>query len=106
VAKIDRIKEEIGWLKVVFGILVATDISLLAWLAEKFASAPKVQVIVSLVVVVIVTGAIVWVNHLAYGRIQQLEDLSMDWIPVVALLVFLVGLGLVLREIASHSRKQ
>ena len=74
-AKIDRIKEEIGWLKVVFGILVATDISLLAWLAEKFASAPKVQVIVSLVAVVIVTSAIVWVNRLAYVRIKQLEDL-------------------------------
>jgi hypothetical protein len=75
VARLDRIKEEIGWLKVVFGILVATDISLLAWLAEKFASAPKVQVIVSLVAVVIVTGAIVWVNHLAYVRIKQSEDL-------------------------------
>jgi 4-hydroxybenzoate polyprenyltransferase len=75
VARLDRIKEEIGWLKVVFGILVATDISLLAWLAEKFASGPKVQVIVSLVAVVIVTGAIVWVNHLAYVRIKQSEDL-------------------------------
>ena len=74
-AKLDRIKEEIGWLKVVFGILVATDISLLAWLAEKFASAPKVQVITSLVAVIIVTGATVWVNHLAYDRIKQLEDL-------------------------------
>ena len=30
----------------------------------------------------------------------------MDWIPVVALLVFLIGLGFVLREIASHSKKQ
>jgi hypothetical protein len=29
----------------------------------------------------------------------------MERIPVVALLVFLVGLGLVLREIASHRRK-
>jgi 4-hydroxybenzoate polyprenyltransferase len=75
VAKIDRIKEEIGWLKVVFGILVATDISLLAWLAENFASAPGVQAVVSLVAVVVVTGAIVWVNHLAYVRIKQLEDL-------------------------------
>jgi 4-hydroxybenzoate polyprenyltransferase len=74
-AKIDRIKEEIGWLKVVFGILVATDISLLAWLAENFTSAPKVQVIVSLVAVVAVTGAIVWVNHIAYIRIKQLETL-------------------------------
>jgi uncharacterized membrane protein YGL010W len=68
VAKIDRIK-------VVFGILVATDISLLAWLAENFASAPGVQAVVSLVAVVVVIGAIVWVNHLAYVRIKQLEDL-------------------------------
>ncbi len=74
-AKIDRIKEEIGWLKVVFGILVATDISLLAWLAENFANAPGVQAVVSLVAVVVVIGAIVWVNHLAYVRIKQLEDL-------------------------------
>jgi hypothetical protein len=75
VAKIDRIKEEIGWLKVVFGILVATDISLIAWLAENFADTPGVQVIVSLVAVVVVTGVIVWANHLAYIRIKQLENL-------------------------------
>lgn len=58
-AKIDGIKEEIGWLKVVFGILVATDISLLAWLAQNFASAPGIQVMVSLAAVIVVTGAIV-----------------------------------------------
>jgi hypothetical protein len=28
-ARIDRLKEEIGWLKVVFGVLVAIDVSLL-----------------------------------------------------------------------------
>jgi len=28
VAKVDRIKEEIGWLKLVFGILVGIDVSL------------------------------------------------------------------------------
>jgi len=32
-AKIDRLKEEIGWLKLVFGLLVAIDVSLVGWLA-------------------------------------------------------------------------
>ena len=30
-AQIDKLKEEIGWLKVIFAILIATDISLVAW---------------------------------------------------------------------------
>ena len=29
-AKIDKLKEEIGWLKIIFAILIATDISLVA----------------------------------------------------------------------------
>jgi hypothetical protein len=29
----------------------------------------------------------------------------MDWIPVAALLVFLVGLGFVVWEIASHNKE-
>lgn len=29
----------------------------------------------------------------------------MEWVPVVALLVFLVGLGFVLREVAAHNKK-
>lgn len=73
--KIDRIKEEIGWLKVVFGILVATDISLMAWLAGHFASPNRVQILVGLGAVIVVTGAVVWVNRMAYARIKQLEDL-------------------------------
>jgi len=74
-SKTDRIKEEIGWLKVVFGILVATDISLVAWLAQNFGSANRIQVLVGLTAVVGVTVAVVWVNRMAYARIKQLEDL-------------------------------
>jgi 4-hydroxybenzoate polyprenyltransferase len=74
-SKTDRIKEEIGWLKVIFGILVATDISLVAWLAQNFSSASRIQVLVSLAAVVVVTGAVVWINRMAYARIKQLEDL-------------------------------
>jgi hypothetical protein len=38
-SKADKLKEEIGWLKVVFALLVATDISLVAWLAQSYAKA-------------------------------------------------------------------
>ncbi len=30
--KLDMLKEELGWLKVVFGIFIATNLSLMAWL--------------------------------------------------------------------------
>ena len=33
-AKIDKLKEEISWLKVIFAILIATDISLVAWVVQ------------------------------------------------------------------------
>ena len=35
-AKIDKVKELIGWLKVVFGVLVAIDMSLVGWLANSY----------------------------------------------------------------------
>ena len=35
----------------------------------------RIQVLVSLAAVVGVTGAVVWVNRMAYARIQQLENL-------------------------------
>ena len=35
-AQIDKQKEEIGWLKVIFAILLATDISLIAWLVQNY----------------------------------------------------------------------
>ena len=35
-AKVDKLKEEIGWLKVIFAILIATDISLVAWVVQNY----------------------------------------------------------------------
>ena len=74
-SKTDRLKEEIGWLKVVFGILVATDISLVAWLAQHYSTANTLLLVFCGVAVVIVTGAVVWVNKTAYRKIDELEDL-------------------------------
>ena len=37
-ARVERIKEEIGWLKLPFGALVAIDATLIGWLAQNYAS--------------------------------------------------------------------
>ncbi|TMG73413.1 MAG: hypothetical protein E6H75_13495 [Betaproteobacteria bacterium] len=62
-SKADRIKEALGWLKVVFAALVAVDVALIAWLAQNFQGAENVLVILALVAVVFTTGAIVGVNQ-------------------------------------------
>jgi len=73
-SKADRLKEEIGWLKLVFGALIAVDVSLVGWLAQNYATADHVLVLAGLVATLILTGVVVWVNRLAYRRIEQLED--------------------------------
>jgi hypothetical protein len=55
--------------------LVAVDVALIAWLAQNFQSAENVLVILALVAVVFTTGAVVGVNHAAYRRISELENL-------------------------------
>jgi hypothetical protein len=73
-AKIDRLKEEIGWLKVVFGVLVAIDASLLGWLAQNYGTASRLLILAGLAVTVGVTFVVVRINRLAYRRIEQLEE--------------------------------
>ena len=74
-AQIDKLKEEIGWLKVVFAILIATDISLIAWLAQNYRKADPLLLIIGLVVAFLVTLIIVWINNVAYRKIDELEEL-------------------------------
>ena len=74
-SKVDKLKEEIGWLKVVFAILVAIDISLVGWLAQNYDDAPIFLQIVCAVAAVVITGGVVWVNRVAYRKIDELEEL-------------------------------
>ena len=73
--EIDKIKEEIGWLKVVFGLLVAIDVSLIGWAAQKFSGAPISLLSLAAFLVTLVTWAIIAVNRRAYGKIDELGDL-------------------------------
>jgi len=73
--KIDKVKEQIGWLKVIFGMLFATDISLIGYLFNKVAILSFLQIMIILIGLLLVTLAIVYVNKKAMLKIDSLEDL-------------------------------
>ena len=73
-SKADTLKEEIGWLKVAFGVAVALDASLVAWLAENYAVANLVLVGTGLVVTLGLATIILIINRRAYRRMKELED--------------------------------
>lgn len=73
-SKADRLKEEIGWLKVAFAIAVALDASLVAWLTQNYATASRVIVGAALVAALIIAGVVVIINRRAYRRIEELEN--------------------------------
>jgi uncharacterized membrane protein YcjF (UPF0283 family) len=73
-SKADRFKEEIGWLKVVFALCVALDASLVAWLAQNFATANQVMVAIGCVGAIVLAVVVVFVNRRAYKRIDELEE--------------------------------
>ncbi len=74
-AKVDEIKEEIGWLKIIFGILTAVDISVLGWLSKNYSTSNSILLFIALIVIVISTFGIVVVNKKAYLKIRQLKEL-------------------------------
>jgi len=74
-SRVDKLKEEIGWLKVIFAILVAIGISLVGWLAQNHDDAPVFLQIFCLVAVFVVTGGVIWVSRSAYTKIDELEEL-------------------------------
>lgn len=74
-ARIDKLKEEIGWLKVIFAILIATDIPLIAWLVENYGKAKPSLFLLGLIVAVLIALVIVWINNITYRKINNLEEL-------------------------------
>jgi hypothetical protein len=71
----DQIKEEVGWLKLIFAALVAIEVSLIGWLAQNYTTARPLIVGGAFVTVVAIGQGIVWVNRTAFRRIRQLRDL-------------------------------
>jgi len=74
-ARIDKLKEEIGWLKVIFGISIATDISLIAWLVQNYSKVGRLISLLGAVGAFLIVIAIVLINRIAYKKIDELEEL-------------------------------
>lgn len=74
-AKLDKLKEEIGWMKIVFGILIAADISFVAWVAENYNKTDIFLLVICIIGIGVISGIILWINKAAYRRIDELEDL-------------------------------
>ena len=74
-AKIDKIKETIGYLKVVFGVLVAIDVSIIGWLFKNAQLLSSLKIVISLIAIVATTLAIIFVNRKILQKIDELEEL-------------------------------
>ena len=74
-AKLDKLKEEIGWLKAIFTIFTVTDISLVAWLAQNYTDTKPQLLVGCLVAIILVTSAVILLSRAAYKKIDELEKL-------------------------------
>lgn len=74
-SKSEKIKEQIGYLKVVFSILVAIDVSIIAWLFQNSQSISGTKIVLSSIVAICITFAIIHINKKILSRIDELEEL-------------------------------
>ncbi|HYR33614.1 MAG TPA: hypothetical protein VEQ87_04920 [Burkholderiales bacterium] len=74
-AKLDSAKEEVGWLKILFAVVVAIDISLAAWAVQAYDTAAGPLLAFALVGILLFGGGALWINRLAYRRIKDMEGL-------------------------------
>ena len=74
-AQIDKLKEEIGWIKVIFAILIATDISLVAWVIQNYGKVNRTLLIMGAIAAILITLIVIWINNKIYRKIDKLEEL-------------------------------
>lgn len=70
----DKIKEEIGWLKLIFGLTAATDLSLIAWAFQKYTVMPDWLFASSVCLILVMTYFVIWINLIAYRKINLLGE--------------------------------
>lgn len=74
--KIDKQKESIGYLKVIFSILVAVDVSLVAWIFKNSSATQDNQLwMFPSILVLFVTIALIYVNKAILNKIDALEEM-------------------------------
>lgn len=74
-SKTEKIKEQIGYLKVVFSLLIAIDVSIIAWLFKNSEAISNTKTVISLIVAILVAVAIIVINKKILKSIDELEEL-------------------------------
>jgi hypothetical protein len=75
VPELDRLKEQVAYLKLWQGIMVVTDLSLVGWLASAADGTRLVLVALAVITVALVTTGIVIVHRHIERRIDQIGRL-------------------------------
>jgi len=70
-----RIELEIGWYKIVFSILVVTDLSLLGWISQNLNTVKPILIICTVISIVFITIGIYWVNKQVFKCLDRIEEL-------------------------------
>ena len=73
--KLDKLKEELGWLKVVFSILIATNLSLIAWFVQNYEKQKISLTLLNGIVIIVLTFMIFIVNRKAYKKIDEIGEI-------------------------------
>lgn len=74
-AQLDSAREELGWLKVLFTVLAAIGVSLIAWLSQAYDTAKNALLFVAMAAAAVVTAYVIWINRVAYRKIREVKDL-------------------------------
>jgi len=74
-AKLDKTKEFIGYLKVIFGIFIAIDISLISWVYKQNITNFSITLIGASFLILVITFAIIIVNKKILATIDSLEEM-------------------------------
>ncbi|MEO1954067.1 MAG: hypothetical protein ABGW74_05120 [Campylobacterales bacterium] len=73
--KLDKLKEELGWLKVVFSILIATNLSLIAWFVQNYEKQKISLTLLNGIIIVVLTFIIFIINKKAYKKIDEIGEI-------------------------------
>ena len=74
-AKIDKVKETIGYHKLIFGILIAATFSMIGWLFHNVHKTENIKIIFVTTILVLVPFFLYKVNKKILENIDELEDL-------------------------------
>ena len=74
-SEVDEIKEFIGYLKVVFALVLATTIGLVSWLVQNYQSADTLLFYGDVVLIVVLVITLILINRKILGDINRLKEL-------------------------------